>query len=128
MTICTCAIHCPQSPHHEYACCRSDNCDCWCHQIANSHQKAIVARASIEQRNEAERAYIAHKRHCAGVGIEPASFGVYIAEWIECAGIEAQAIEAPGPGDHHQLAQAQTIEDYQSRSYDRMFEGKRGWD
>jgi hypothetical protein len=29
--MCTCATHCPESPHHERACCSATRCACWCH-------------------------------------------------------------------------------------------------
>lgn len=30
--MCTCASHCPESPHHERACCSATRCDCACHK------------------------------------------------------------------------------------------------
>lgn len=32
-TICTCAMHCPESGYHERACCSRLDCDCWCHGL-----------------------------------------------------------------------------------------------
>lgn len=29
--MCTCAVHCPERPYHERACCDQLDCDCWCH-------------------------------------------------------------------------------------------------
>lgn len=29
--MCTCSTHCPESGHHERACCSMVSCDCWCH-------------------------------------------------------------------------------------------------
>lgn len=26
------ATHCPESPHHERACCSATSCSCWCHR------------------------------------------------------------------------------------------------
>jgi len=113
-------MHCPQSPQHQYACCRSQECGCWCHEIVNPLHKTIVSKATPNQRNAAERAYIEHQRVCADVGINPEDFGRFIAEWLECSAIEQRkSVEAAG-----------VISDgnYPSRNYDRMFEGKRGWD
>lgn len=31
--MCTCATHCPESPHHDRACCYQVRCECWCHDI-----------------------------------------------------------------------------------------------
>jgi len=128
MNICTCATHCPQSPHHTYACCRSQECDCWCHKIINPHHKTIVAQATGKQMEAAERAYVEHCRICAGVGIEPENFGRFIAEWIECAGAEAQA-DAQALGLSPAPAQALgSNDDCHHRSYERMFDGQKGWE
>jgi hypothetical protein len=38
--LCTCAMHCTNSPYHERACCGGGWCDCWC------HAKEYAARAA----------------------------------------------------------------------------------
>lgn len=114
--ICTCAMHCPQSPHHEYACCRSQTCDCWCHQIVNREHKVLVRQATDEQRQGAMLAYAKHRRACADVGIEPENFGKFLAEWLE---VEAQPKEDAGPGADDDV--------YLRRDYDLMFRGQKGW-
>jgi len=36
VSICTCAVHCPDGPYHESACCRA-RCECWCHRNRRNH-------------------------------------------------------------------------------------------
>lgn len=31
--MCTCAVHCPENPYHESACCHQLDCDCVCHGL-----------------------------------------------------------------------------------------------
>ena len=44
--ICTCAMHCPESPYHERACCGQLFCDCWCHEMRR-RQRIEEARCEI---------------------------------------------------------------------------------
>jgi hypothetical protein len=120
MNVCPCATHCPQSPHHTVSCCHEQYCDCWCHSIIGPHHKAIVSKATNEQRDAAKQAYAEHRRVCADVGIAPSDFGVFFAEWLEC---ERNEERSPA-----KTAQGSNADAYQSRNYEKMFDGKRGWE
>lgn len=46
--MCTCAMHCVESPYHETACCQKVKCDCWCHE-AKRRRDALREDIGIAQ-------------------------------------------------------------------------------
>lgn len=119
--ICTCAIHCPQSPYHESACCRRQDCDCWCHQVVRREHKEAINQATAEQRKACERAYAEHRHACAEVDIAPSDFGTFFAEWLECERGENRAPMKTANSEP-------SNDDCHIRSYEGMFDGLSGYE
>lgn len=88
-------------------------------QTAN--RKALLAQMTEAQQKACERAYRQHLVTCASYRIPASEFGVFAIEWLECEAGEEKVPTVQANGDGRD-------DGYQQRSYERMYEGKRGWE
>ena len=44
--MCICAVHCPESPYHEKACCDLIWCECWCHDEGKNEKTGTFVQAN----------------------------------------------------------------------------------
>jgi hypothetical protein len=83
--------------------------------FAHERRRAL-SQATGEQREACVIVYAQHCRVCARNGIAPTDFSTFFFEWLE---IQSQPVEENGNRSN---------DDCCHQSYDRMFEGKRGWE
>lgn len=84
-------------------------------------RKRLVAEVSGEQLEACRRDYRQHLETCAKLDATAAPFDIFLIEWLECERGNRATATADASGDD-------SIYEGHGRSYDRMYEGKRGWD
>lgn len=87
----------------------------------SAERKRLIAGATGEQLELCRRDYRRHLATCAKLETPASSFDIFLIEWLECERGESANPTAPASVDG-------VDDDYFRRNYDRMFDGKRGWD
>ena len=79
-------------------------------------RKEAITKATKKQRDDGARAYAKHCRACQGLGVAPAPFDVFFCELLESSRGGASS------------ADDGCLYEGRGASYERQFEGKRGFD
>jgi hypothetical protein len=84
-------------------------------------RRRLLSTMTSGQLKRCRRDYDQHLATCAKLETAASSFDIFLIEWLECErGERANPIT--------QVNGETSTADCQHRSYERMFEGKRGWD
>ncbi len=87
----------------------------------NRDRRTALAQATQEQLAACAGPYADHCRACELSGVEPASFDIFFFEWSECDAGEKRFPMSPALNGNAR-------DDFRHQSYERMYEGKKGFE
>lgn len=91
-------------------------------------RKRLLSTVTREQIETCKRDYRQHLATCAKLDATAAPFDIFLIEWLECARGDQATATTKASNDASSGDDSECVYEGHGRNYERLYEGKRGWD